>query len=111
MLGTLAYGVLGTIIVPALPLFERVLHTSETGVTWLITGYLLGTAAATAVLGRLGDTFGKRRMLLVTLAVLAIGTLVSAVSDSIGWEIAGRDTGHPRHRPRHRAAQRRPRGG
>jgi len=32
MLGTLAYGVLGTIIVPALPFFEGVLHTSETGV-------------------------------------------------------------------------------
>ena len=90
MVGTLAYGVLGTIIVPALPLFERVLHTSETGVTWLITGYLLGAAAATAVLGRMGDLFGKRRMLLATLAVLAVGTLVSAVSDSIGWEIAGR---------------------
>ena len=89
MLGTLAYGVLGTIIVPALPLFERVLHTSETGVTWLITGYLLGAAAATAVLGRMGDLFGKRRMLMATLAVLAVGTLISAVSDSIGWEIVG----------------------
>src|SRR5271154_6466891 len=90
MLGTLAYGVLGTIIVPALPFFEGVLHTSETGVTWLITAYLLGAAAATAVLGRLGDMFGKRRMLIVTLGVLATGALVSAVSDSISWEIAGR---------------------
>src|SRR5271163_2095064 len=90
MLGTLAYGVLGTIIVPALPFFEGVLHTGETGVTWLITAYLLGAAAATAVLGRLGDMFGKRRMLMVTLVVLAIGTLVCAVADSIGWEIVGR---------------------
>jgi EmrB/QacA subfamily drug resistance transporter len=90
MLGTLAYGVLGTIIVPALPFFERVLHTSETGVTWLITAYLLGAAAATAVLGRLGDMFGKRRMLIVTLVVLAIGTIISGVTDSIGWQIVGR---------------------
>src|SRR5271168_574193 len=90
MLGTLAYGVLGTIIVPALPFFEGVLHTSETGVTWLITAYLLGAAAATAVLGRLGDMFGKRRMLMITLVVLVIGTLISAVSDTIGWQIVGR---------------------
>ena len=90
MLGTLAYGVLGTIIVPALPFFEGVLHTSETGVTWLITAYLLGAAAATAVLGRLGDMFGKRRMLMITLVVLAIGTFISAVTDSIGWQIVGR---------------------
>src|SRR5271155_2852925 len=90
MLGTLAYGVLGTIIVPALPFFEGTLHTSETGVTWLITAYLLGAAAATAVLGRLGDMFGKRRMLMITLVVLAIGTIISAVTDSIGWQIVGR---------------------
>src|SRR5271168_4262329 len=90
MLGTLAYGILGTIIVPALPFFEGVLHTGETGVTWLITAYLLGAAAATAVLGRLGDMFGKRRMLMVTLVVLAIGTLVCAVTDSIGLQIVGR---------------------
>src|SRR5277367_5746704 len=90
MLGTLAYGVLGTIIVPALPFFEGVLHTSETGVTWLITAYLLGAAAATAVLGRLGDMFGKRRMLMVTLVILGIGTFISAVTDSIGWQIVGR---------------------
>ena len=90
MLGTLAYGILGTIIVPALPFFEGALHTTETGVTWLITAYLLGAAAATAVLGRLGDMFGKRRMLMITLVVLVIGTLISAVSDTIGWQIVGR---------------------
>ena len=34
--------------------------------------------------------FGKRRMLMITLVVLAIGTLISAVSDTIGWQIVGR---------------------
>ncbi|MCK9924170.1 MFS transporter [Frankia sp. AgPm24] len=90
LLGALAYGVLGTVIVPALPLFQRELHTSENGATWLLTAYFLSAAASTAVLGRLGDMFGKRRMLLVTLGILICGTLVSAMSDSLTGQITGR---------------------
>ncbi|MFG1796749.1 MFS transporter [Nocardia sp. NPDC049149] len=90
MLGALAYGVLGSVVVPALPLLQRDLHTSENGITWLLTAYFLAAAAATAVIGRLGDMFGKRRMLLLVLAVMAAGGLVCAVSNSLAPEIAGR---------------------
>ncbi|MFF2554979.1 MFS transporter [Nocardia sp. NPDC058058] len=90
MLGTLTYGVLGSVVVPALPLLQRDLHTNENGATWLLTAYFLAAAAATAVIGRLGDMFGKRRMLLIVLAVMAAGGLVCAVSNSLGLEIAGR---------------------
>ncbi|WP_406636664.1 MFS transporter [Amycolatopsis sp. WGS_07] len=90
MLGALTYGVLGSVVVPALPLLQRDLHTNETGATWLLTAYFLAAAAATAVVGRLGDLFGKRRMLLIVLCVMAVGQLVCAVSDSLAPEIAGR---------------------
>lgn len=90
MLGAFAYGVLAVIIVPALPLFEQVLHTDETGATWLLTAFFLSAAAATALLGRMGDMFGKRRILLVTLGVLAVGTLISAVSGSLAPQIIAR---------------------
>ena len=42
----------------------------------MITATLLAGAVATPVLGRLGDMFGKRRMLLVSLAVLVTGSVV-----------------------------------
>ncbi|AHH18754.1 major facilitator superfamily transporter [Nocardia nova SH22a] len=90
MLGVLVYGVLGTVVTPALTLLQNDLHTSVGGVTWLLTAYLLAAAVSTAVLGRLGDMFGKRRMLLVALTLMAAGTLVSAVSGVFAVVVLGR---------------------
>ena len=39
--GALAYAVLSAAVIPALPTIQHDLHTSETGVTWLLTAYLL----------------------------------------------------------------------
>ena len=41
--------------------------------TWLLTGFLLSASIATSILGRLGDMYGKERLLLLTLVLLAIG--------------------------------------
>jgi EmrB/QacA subfamily drug resistance transporter len=86
----LAYSLLQSSVAPALPTFQRQLHTSESGATWVLTGYLLSASVATPVLGRLGDMLGKHRVLMWTLAILAVGTLISAVASSIGVMIAGR---------------------
>ena len=65
----LAYAVLSSAVVPALPTIQHSLHTSESGVTWLLTGYLLSASVGTAILGRLGDIYGKEHVLVWTLAV------------------------------------------
>ncbi|RDI43653.1 MFS transporter [Nocardia mexicana] len=90
MLGVLVYGILATVVTPALTLLQHELHTSVGDVTWLLTAYLLAAAVGTAVLGRLGDMFGKRRMLLVSLALMAAGTLISAVGGVLPVVVAGR---------------------
>ena len=59
----LAYAVLSSAIVPALPTIQHSLNASETGVTWLLTGYLLSASVGTAILGRLGDMYGKEHVL------------------------------------------------
>ena len=82
-LGALAYAVLSSAVIPALPVIQHDLHTSETGVTWLLTGFLLSASVGTAIIGKLGDLYGKRRMLVWTLIVLAAGTLLAAVSGSL----------------------------
>jgi MFS family permease len=89
-LGGLAYAMLSSSVVPALPTMQRALHTNETDITWLLTAYLLSASVGTAILGRLGDMYGKERMLLWTLVILAVGTLLAAVSSSLGLIIAGR---------------------
>ncbi len=89
-LGGLAYAMLSSAVVPALPTMQRELHTTETGIAWLLTGYLLSASVGTSILGRLGDMYGKERLLLWTLVILAGGTLLAAVSSSLALLIVAR---------------------
>jgi len=89
-LAGLAYAVLSAAVIPALPTIQHSLHTTVTGVSWLLTGFLLSASAGTSIIGRLGDMYGKGRLLLWTLVVLAAGTLLAAVADSLAVLIAAR---------------------
>ena len=89
-LAALAYAVLSSAVIPALPTFQRSLDASETGVTWLLTGFLLSASVGTAIIGKLGDMYGKQRLLVWTLLVLAAGTLLAAVSTSLAVLIVAR---------------------
>ncbi|HST25356.1 MAG TPA: MFS transporter [Gaiellaceae bacterium] len=86
----LAYAVLSSSVVPALPTIQHDLHASETSVTWLLTGYLLSASVGTAIIGRLGDMYGKEHVLLWTLILLAGGTLLAALSHTLPLLIAAR---------------------
>ena len=90
VLSALAYALSQTMVAPALPEIQSDLGTSTTTVTFVLTAYLLTASVATPIVGRLGDMFGKERMLLVTLIFFAAGSLVCALSHSIGLLIAGR---------------------
>lgn len=76
--------------VPVLPNLQTEFGTSTTTVAWVLCAFLLTASVSTGLLGRLGDMFGKRRVLLACLAVSVVGTLMAAVSPSIGFLIAGR---------------------
>src|SRR5699024_6774975 len=91
-LGTagVAYGVLGSAVVPALPVIQQSLNTSESGVGWVLTGYLLAASVGTALIGRLGDMYGKARVLVWTLALLAGGTLLAALAHTLALLIVAR---------------------
>ena len=89
-LAALAYAVLSSAVIPALPTIQRSLGASETGVTWLLTGFLLSASVGTAIIGKLGDTHGKKRLLVWTLLVLAAGTLLAAVAASLAVLIVAR---------------------
>ncbi len=89
-LAGLAYSVLSSAVIPALPIFQHALHTSETGSSWLLTAFLLAASVGTSVIGRLGDIYGKEKLLLWTLLILAAGTLLGALSNSLGMLIIAR---------------------
>jgi EmrB/QacA subfamily drug resistance transporter len=88
--GALAYALSQTMIAPAIPEIQSDLGTTTTLVTFALTAFLLAASVATPIMGRLGDMFGKERMLVITLIVFALGSLVCALSHSIALLIAGR---------------------
>ena len=86
----LSFALLQSLVAPALPDIQHTLNTSEGTVAWILTAYLLSASVATPIIGRLGDVHGKEKSLLVVLAILALGTLISALATSIGIMIVGR---------------------
>ncbi|WP_051471021.1 MFS transporter [Patulibacter minatonensis] len=89
-LAGVAFALLQSLVAPALPDIQRELDTTPSAVAWVLTGYLLSASVATPIVGRLGDMFGKERVLMIVLVVLAAGTALAAVASSIGVLIAAR---------------------
>jgi MFS family permease len=89
-LGALDYGLETTIVLPALPNLAGHYGASVIGISWFATGFLLAAAIAIPLAARLGDMVGKKRMILVSLALISGGALVCALTHSIGPAIAGR---------------------
>ncbi|MFC4001234.1 MFS transporter [Prauserella oleivorans] len=86
----IAVSLMQTLAVPLLPEFPRLLGTTPSNAAWLITVTLLTGAVFAPVLGRLGDMYGKRRMLLVALSAMALGSALGALSSEFLVLLAAR---------------------
>jgi MFS family permease len=82
--------VMQTLVVPLIPQLPAMLHTSAADSSWVVTSTLLAGAVATPVMGRLGDMYGKRRILLVSLGLLLAGSVLGAVTSSLVPMVIGR---------------------
>jgi MFS family permease len=69
--GGVSYALLQSLVAPALPSIQHSLHTSDS-VSWVLTAYLLSASVATPLIGRLGDMYGKQRLLVIVLALLSV---------------------------------------
>lgn len=79
-----------TLVLPVLPDFPRLLHTTVDNASWLVTATLVAGAVATPTLSRLADMFGKKRMMLVALAIMVAGSVMGAFSHALPLIIASR---------------------
>ncbi|MFF2552805.1 MFS transporter [Nocardia sp. NPDC058058] len=89
MAGIIA-AVMQTLVVPLLGELPALLHTSGSNASWVVTATLLAAAVTTPVAGRLGDLYGKRRMLLISTVPLIAGSVLCAVAGSVAPMIIGR---------------------
>ncbi len=74
-MSSLAFAIMQTLLIPVLPVLRVELGTSQEWVTWTVTIFLLVGVVITPVFSRLGDQFGKVRMMVVSLVVFLIGSL------------------------------------
>jgi MFS family permease len=81
---------LQSLIAPVLPAMQAELHTTQTGTTWIMSSWLLSAAVATPLIGRAGDLVGRKRAIVVVLAAIAVGTLVSALAPNLAVLLVGR---------------------
>lgn len=79
-----------TLVIPLIPQLPTLLSTSPANAAWAITATLLTGAVATPVLGRLGDMYGPKRILLVCAALLVAGSVVAATTTSLIPLVIGR---------------------
>jgi MFS family permease len=79
----LAFATLQSLLVPVLPVLQADLRTDATGATWAITSWLITSAVATPLLGRVGDLAGRRRVFLLCLAAVAAGSVLAALAPNL----------------------------
>jgi EmrB/QacA subfamily drug resistance transporter len=85
-----SFAFMQTLVVPALPFFQREFGTSATWVTWIATGFLLSSSVLTPILGKLGDAYGKKRLLVISLTIFGLASLGAAASTSLAMLVGFR---------------------
>jgi EmrB/QacA subfamily drug resistance transporter len=87
-LAGIAYALQQTMVIPALPTLQQDLNTTTTWVTWVLTVFLLVASVATPILGKLGDQYGKERVLVIALLIFLAGSVGAALAWNI-WALIG----------------------
>lgn len=78
-----------TVIVPAVPAIAAELNAFG-HLAWIVTAYLLTSTAATPIVGKLSDSYGRRALLLPALALFIVASVLCALSRSLPELIAAR---------------------
>jgi DHA2 family multidrug resistance protein-like MFS transporter len=90
VLAMLAIGLDATVLSVALPTLAGSLHASTVQLQWFVAGYTLVLAAALLPGGLLGDRYGRKKMLLVSLVIFGLGSVACAYAGSADAFIAAR---------------------
>ncbi|MEV4900627.1 MFS transporter [Citricoccus sp. NPDC055426] len=91
----LVYAALSTAVVSSLgmllvPSIAEAMHVSVSTAQWMLTVNLLVGAVATPVMGRLSDGPRQKRLLLLSLSVILLGSVVAAVAPNFTVFLIGR---------------------
>ena len=72
-----------TLVTPVYPELPLLLDTTAADASWVLTSTLLAAAISTPISGRLGDMYGKRRVMISLLAIMTLGSILAALSNTL----------------------------
>jgi MFS transporter, DHA2 family, multidrug resistance protein len=87
---SLVVGIDSTVLSLALPTLSTQLHASTSELQWFISAYMLVFAAAMIPAGLLADRYGRKRILMLALVVLGLGSLACAYAQTSDQFLAAR---------------------
>jgi MFS family permease len=74
-----------TMVLPAFSNFESFFHVTDAStIAWILSAYLLVGVVVTPIFGKLGDIYGKKKILLVAMGVYAVAVTLAGFSPNIG---------------------------
>lgn len=79
-----------TMIIPGVPTIQKDFGTTEGLVSWITSAFLIVGSAVSPLFGKLGDSYGKKRMFLTALVFYMAGVGIAGFSNSIYFLIAAR---------------------
>src|SRR5215212_8368684 len=79
-----------TMILQAIPDFIRDFNISYSTSSWLLSAYLIAAAVMTPIGGKLSDIYGKKKILLIVMAIYAIGIMAGRFATNIEFMLAAR---------------------
>ena len=79
-----------TMIIPGIPTIQKDFATTDSIVSWITSAFLIVGSAVSPLFGKLGDSYGKKRMFLIALVFYTTGVGIAGFSPSVYFLIAAR---------------------
>jgi MFS family permease len=72
-----------TMLIPAIPDLIKGFGTAYSKSSWILTAYLVSGAVMTPIAGKLSDIYGKKRILLIIMAIYTVGVSCAGFANNI----------------------------
>ena len=83
--GGLLFGFDTGVISGALPFLERTWNLTTEQQEWIVTALLVGAIAGAMSSGRLTDIFGRKKIIIITSIIFAVGSVLAGASPTLGF--------------------------
>lgn len=70
-------------LIPAIPNLVKDFEITYNTSSWILTAYLITGAVMTPIAGKLSDTYGKKKVLMIIMVIYSVGTLLGGISTNI----------------------------